>query len=389
MNDSILKFFQEAVDCIPCDIKQAYFDALECAPDVVADETDPINYILFDRFNAWAAANRIIKYWHWKKRLFGDRMFLRLHDLSGAGALDEEDVSYLYTGYAANLPPQKDGISVILGDRSRVDWDSMDPKRHLRITLFCMSIAAKEQSLRKRRFVIALNIVTSMPNTKNTHNHKDLADVVQCIPIQVKCIRTLLVTRIALADYFLKSVAPVVANYTREMMTKVFESIEVVYSHESIRERLEAYELQPEGVPVALGGSWDYRSYFDMLTSLRNMTNVSTYSKCFDYHGNRSLLSVRWDGRPANIIRSPIPKAVQAIRNLCPNSDLMNNLNGGGTVVLPATTYPIDHARQMCFLRHNNFDLQRFAYHTNLYLEVRTRLFAERAILPMNQLDGT
>jgi hypothetical protein len=430
MNKSIvIAFFQDTVDSIPYSDKQAYLDALECAPDVVADETDPFEYMLFDEYIAWAAVNRVIQYWEWKKRLFGDRMFLPLHDLSGSGALNEEDLTVLWTGYVANLPKQKDGMSVILIDRTRLnqeEWNNMDSKTNLRIFMFATSLAAKEHKfLLSSRSLIVLNIVAGgyIPNSKRNHSFRDIAMVVQSIPIKISCVRAVIkITCISFANFFLRLVMPAVDRNMQSMMMNFKRTIDLVISTDSIRHKLPEYSLDPNGVPYSLGGSWDYSEYYQKLSLLcRPRSNFEPQITFSELEGVVELTKdteltviTQTEQQIATHIRSKDctsqgkgavfsnfgkSTGLLTLSNVSPifgshygmsRPDSVNMIN---TCLPTGTTIRseeclTDPSLQLWFLRHNNFDIQMSCHHLGNYWHMRERLFMERAFLPMIQCDG-
>jgi hypothetical protein len=115
-NQSIISLLDDSISCVPAAEKAAYFEAVEKAPGLVLEETDPIDFLRIVEFNAWDAVKRLSNYWKWKKKLFADRWLLPIHDISGLGALDAKDLNLLWTGYIVNLPHDDEGNSVVIFD---------------------------------------------------------------------------------------------------------------------------------------------------------------------------------------------------------------------------------------------------------------------------------
>jgi hypothetical protein len=81
----------------------AFVEALNKVPDFVTLESDPLLFIRFAGGNHAAAAKRLVDYWRSRQSTFGDS-FLRPLDLSGKGALSQDDVDTLQTGFIKILP---------------------------------------------------------------------------------------------------------------------------------------------------------------------------------------------------------------------------------------------------------------------------------------------
>lgn len=53
-------------DCIPYIDKVTYLKARINSPQLIELETNPITFLIYEKWNIWAAAQRIVKYWEWK-----------------------------------------------------------------------------------------------------------------------------------------------------------------------------------------------------------------------------------------------------------------------------------------------------------------------------------
>uniref|UniRef100_A0A7S2VAL9 CRAL-TRIO domain-containing protein n=1 Tax=Entomoneis paludosa TaxID=265537 RepID=A0A7S2VAL9_9STRA len=114
----ILFQFEEAIKSIPLEKKQAYLEARQQAPRVVARETDPLPFLRYCQWNFWTAAKRLCVYWKERKELFQERAFLPL-TLNEGGALTPDDILTIQAGYPAMLPRTSCGRQVFLMDRSQ------------------------------------------------------------------------------------------------------------------------------------------------------------------------------------------------------------------------------------------------------------------------------
>ena len=79
----------------------AYDKALYMAPNYVRDRKFRLQFLRADEFNAKAAANRIVRHFHEKQKLFDDELLGRDIAMSD---LDDEDMEVMNTGYMQVLP---------------------------------------------------------------------------------------------------------------------------------------------------------------------------------------------------------------------------------------------------------------------------------------------
>lgn len=137
--------FQEALDMIPPQEKEAYLEAVRRVPHLVETESDATRFLRFEKDNPWAAAHRLVTYWERRKSIFGERAFLPMHS-TGNGALNEKDIRMLNTGILAPLPKDTAGRSVVFINRSLLEpdmWCDCDTK--VRIFFYIMSVLAENE----------------------------------------------------------------------------------------------------------------------------------------------------------------------------------------------------------------------------------------------------
>jgi hypothetical protein len=106
----------EALETIPDAEKQVYIEALERAPQLVLSESDPARFLRCEKYDAWAAAVRLVNYWETRKKIFGsDRAFL---PMTQTGAM-AEDLEHLRKALILILPNDDHGRPVVYFDRVR------------------------------------------------------------------------------------------------------------------------------------------------------------------------------------------------------------------------------------------------------------------------------
>ena len=114
--ESDVEMVREALREMDASQNQAYLEANERVPDLLATESDPRAYIRSQKGNISAAAERIAAYWRLRKRLFGEKAF---EPMTLQGAISS-DVETLREGYFMLMPPDRYGRMTTYTDRSKV-----------------------------------------------------------------------------------------------------------------------------------------------------------------------------------------------------------------------------------------------------------------------------
>jgi hypothetical protein len=104
--------FNEAMASIPRDERAAYMEAMERDPRLVEIESNPDHYLDHAECDPWKAAARMAAYWNARVEFFGDRAFLPL-TISGEGAMSQEDVELLQSGFLMVLSNDCQGRPVV------------------------------------------------------------------------------------------------------------------------------------------------------------------------------------------------------------------------------------------------------------------------------------
>jgi hypothetical protein len=152
--ENALLLLQEALTEIPDAAKQAYLEASERAPLLVERESDPISFLRCEKYDAWAAARRLVAYWEVRKKFFGpDRAFLPMTQ-SGAMA---EDMEYSEKALATILPDDDQGRPVFCRDRIRSTADVIPRASALRCCFYLWQVLSEQERAQKRGFVVMIN----------------------------------------------------------------------------------------------------------------------------------------------------------------------------------------------------------------------------------------
>lgn len=138
--DEIDEEFRQALDEIPIEDKEGYLEAIERAPMLVEEESNPRWFLRAEKNQPWAAAERFVNYWELRRWLFGERAWLPL-TATGDGALSPFDVELLETGFCTLLPREDRhgrGILCFQVPQQKLDADRLAMAR---VTFYVLSLA--------------------------------------------------------------------------------------------------------------------------------------------------------------------------------------------------------------------------------------------------------
>jgi hypothetical protein len=154
MAEKAVLMLQEALHEIPDAAKQAYLEASERVPLLVKRESDLIRFLRCEKYNAWAAARRLVAYWDARKKFFGpNRAFLPMTQ-SGAMA---EDMEYAEKALIAMLPDDDHGRPVVYWDRIRSTAAVAPRASVLRCCFYLMQVLSEQERAQKQGCVLMAN----------------------------------------------------------------------------------------------------------------------------------------------------------------------------------------------------------------------------------------
>ena len=111
------------------DVRREFDQAIQSAPELVSRETQFIDFLKTDFFDASKAALRLARYWKFRKQLFEERWLLPM-DQTGRGAMSPDDIFALRSGYVVvHLRPQQQGGAILLVDMARLPVPGGDVTR--------------------------------------------------------------------------------------------------------------------------------------------------------------------------------------------------------------------------------------------------------------------
>jgi hypothetical protein len=155
-----LEDIKEALECITSQERKSYIKAIEQVPSLVATESNPIFFLRCEKFNASAAARRLIKYWNIRCEIFGDRAFLPMVQ-TGTGALSRDDMVVLKTGSVVILPNHESGHVVTYLDRSKLlDFSKRSLESRMRCMFYVLSVVSEIVKAQTDGFLMLGVVVT-------------------------------------------------------------------------------------------------------------------------------------------------------------------------------------------------------------------------------------
>ena len=129
------------------------------------------------------AAKRLAMYWKYRKEIFGDRWLLPMTQ-TGNGALSDQDILFLRTGYTMVIK-RPSGGPVCLIDLSRVtEW----PEGHMntRITFYLATVMTDVGF--QVDGVTIIKLVTSAPRPPIDINPEGWNMCREALPLRLKCL---------------------------------------------------------------------------------------------------------------------------------------------------------------------------------------------------------
>jgi hypothetical protein len=111
-----LTSLHDALQIVRRDTSTAYAQACELCPDLIEKESNPLFFLQCEKYDATAAADRLVRYWNLRRELFGlDKAYFPM-TLDGAM---KDDLIYLQQGFIFEAPHDMHHRPVVYFDRIR------------------------------------------------------------------------------------------------------------------------------------------------------------------------------------------------------------------------------------------------------------------------------
>jgi hypothetical protein len=249
---------KEALSCITSQEKKSYMEAIERVPSLVATESNPIAFLRCEKFNASAAAQRLIKYWGARCEIFGDRAFLPMVQ-TGKGTLSRDDMVVLKTGSVAILPNHESGRVVMYLDRSKLlDQSKRSSESRLRCMFYVLSVVSEIVKAQTDGFIM-LGVVAT-PRCSDPMEiemaRKSTALLKDVMPTRMGTNHLLVCPAKSKEDDLLQ---PLIANTVSVLQ----ENFVFHFNGESniILSDMQRHQFMEEDLPPMFGGTWKFTEF--------------------------------------------------------------------------------------------------------------------------------
>jgi hypothetical protein len=158
MLENGITILREALEGMPDSEKVAYLEALERAPQLIERESAPVSFLRCEKYDAWAAARRLVEYWSIRKKVFGaERAFLPMTQ-SGAMA---EDMEYLEKALIVVLDDDEHGRSVFSWNRIRCIRSVVPRDSVVRCSFYALQTMCERENTHRQGYVLLVNFRVS------------------------------------------------------------------------------------------------------------------------------------------------------------------------------------------------------------------------------------
>jgi hypothetical protein len=249
-----LKAVAEAMELLPMEEKKAYLEAVENAPLVVGNESNPSKFLRVENC-AEAAARRLAKHWSIRKTLFGERAFRPLLDLTDEGALDKEDRDLLKSGSYMPLAYDSSGRSIVVADmeQSEVNLSKVRMSRP-RLAFWAMTVAAENPVSQTDGFRIVRVLRSNNFDRVVFHRQLDICNT--AMAVKLHDFHIIGIPPPGARQHFVRTVLPL----TKSLL---FGEAKVLMGDN--RKQLQSMLLEAgfrmDKLPATLGGTWSYDEF--------------------------------------------------------------------------------------------------------------------------------
>lgn len=249
-----LRRLKDAIDLLPSDESAAYKSALMRVPHLIKLESDPIKFLRFEKYNSWAAAQRLALYWTKRVDIFGHRALFPL-TLRGDGALNENEINSIESGAITLVPNDRRGRPVVVFDpEKRTHHDFFT---RIRVVFYFFQVMSEQPNaqLDGHIGIVAMGRST-LRGARIDGNIREIAGVMTRIfPIHTEKLHLVNSPTGVGQRFFFEILVPVVgavaARLNSKLVVHVGECSEIIT-------RLESHGLSFDGLPDTIGGGWSY-----------------------------------------------------------------------------------------------------------------------------------
>mmetsp|Transcript_31625 Transcript_31625/g.57261 ORF Transcript_31625/g.57261 Transcript_31625/m.57261 type:complete len:323 (+) Transcript_31625:175-1143(+) len=248
LRERLLEEMQTCLDAIPDDDKRVYLEACQVCPRIVTSESAPIRFLRCENYQPERAAQRLVKYWDYRKRVFQDNAFQRLR--LEEGAMYPEDESILRWRHSEILPDDRNGRMVLSHDRSHFKLDKMNHPSVIRCVWYIihLSLDQNEEYCRRGLVMLAPSQNTVPQHFSRKHIKILYTSLRDCLPVKCRAVHACHPT--VVTDLMLPVIRQVMGRDLRRRWYKHCGS------KGEVLQTLSEYGLEKENLPKKLGGTW-------------------------------------------------------------------------------------------------------------------------------------
>ena len=252
------KEVRKAIQDIKDSDNAAYTEALRRAPELVASESRVDRFLRKERSNVSAAARLQALYWKERKVVFRDRAFLPLEDLSGRGALTEEDVVALSQGFVVRLPDDSAQRPCLLIDMSRSN-EAVTSESKLRCFFYMLTVQIAQSPKAQTEGCTMIRLITTTNMDRDVFMR--LSSMLQTsLPVKIRSTHICVQLPSDDRDQNMTDLMPTLVELTNSIKS-TFNKIHTSHDRKKISEDLQVDGILLSALPDSLGGSWSYDTF--------------------------------------------------------------------------------------------------------------------------------
>ena len=259
--------FDAVVDSISPNNKKAYLRAMKKCPHLVQIESKPLLFLRLHDFHVWNAVQTFLGYWEARLNVFGEeRAFLPLN-LTGKGALTEDDIQALNACHTALIPEHASGAPVIMCCPHNAPETSQDSIA--RTFFYIRNVAAMNPLAQAQGYFGLIRYSPTFKEMASSQGMRMGMATLEYIPIAIRHIVML--------------VKPDEVEEVRALMSQMaqqnpaFERLNVVAEDEELTQKLQAQGFVKEALPLCMGGYLDFDQIKYWLEKFKNGLDRDDY----------------------------------------------------------------------------------------------------------------
>lgn len=264
---------RKAIEDLRDSEKSAYVEALEKSPDLVAAESRVDRFLRCEKSNVNAAARLQARYWKDRKAFFGERAFLPLDDLSGAGALTTDDIDALALGFMVRIPDDSTGRPSLLIDISRGANSQVSGLTRLHCLFYWLSIQIAQNPKAQTEGFNMIRIVNDGNSLDRSVLMKMINVIHTSIPVKIFSSHICVLPSAEERQQQLETMMPVLAEFTSAIKA-TRNKIHTTEDRQEILRKLHTDGIPQSALPSALGGSWCYETFDSWFELQRKGTSL-------------------------------------------------------------------------------------------------------------------